>query len=548
LMDSLLLEQGAVLPKRLVEAIFKEQQFIDDETVDPQAHEILQRHRRRHSTSRVIFAENGEEPGPAPPPTWSRASAASIQLRKKRPLPHGSLEYIVAYGFKCYADTLILDLPTAVTAAATAAVEDEVPYVYTAPPSTQNASALARSPFQVQVPEDDATAFHRALSHTHPDMETLRHVLFDNSYIPELDRPTTPDEWDDFWFKCLKILRDDAEMGRHVYRHSGWQGSPAAASDALVARALRDPTTTAGFLKFLASRPGGGHRITREACVRVLASPTRLSLDSIAGMSALDLLRSCVPGGDAVLKGHARAALAVLFRDGRRDAVRAVDNLLMEFELGEDDVGMAFLADGMVTDVDPDLQNRRVEEPAGLDDCIPFSFSSLRQAPGAPSVFTSTSAGATPSSPFAPNTTSSLKSPLPFMTALGQVQGGMTDMLWQLILARYGVNHPFAAACVVDVIIGGTLKNPIAVPAQQDSGGGGTRRGLRSRYSVMMLNPAAASGGGRPSGVWIDEDHDDRDRDTAARDTIEALLEGAGVPIDPGMLAPISKAVLVLRL
>ncbi|KAI9364003.1 hypothetical protein DFJ73DRAFT_939398 [Zopfochytrium polystomum] len=566
LMDALIEELKVPVPKRLVEIIFKEQQ----ETPEPPAVAPDGDRRLRGSTSR-LFADIGS----------GSAVAALAQKRKdrstqntrgrwRRPLPPGTLEHIVAYGFKLYGDTLLLDLPS---------------------PEAENASSSPTPP------ASDEALFHAALAPSHPDVPTLKTILFHNHYLPALDRPRTADEWDDFWFKCLKLYRVDVDLGRHVYNHSGWPGPPQAASDALIARALRDPGTTDTFLKFLGTRAGGGHRVTREACVRVLASPSRIMLDSIPGMSALDLMRTCVPGGEETLKGHARAALAVLFRDGRRDAVRAIDTLLMEFELSEEDVGMALLADGMKDDVDPDLSTPVASPlvpaaaPGGVlagGDCPgPVTAYSRHRSsvPLAPSPASPVSPASVVPSLFAPTTTSSMKSPLPFMTALGQVQGGMTDMLWQLILARYGLSHPFTAACVVDLVIGGTLKNPVAVivaassPQRQNgaassppsspssvagaAAGAGMRRNPRSRYSVMMENPlalaaaaaSASAGAGAsagtaavPAAVWIDEDHDDRDRDTAARDSLEALLEGAGVPVDPGMMAPISKAVLALRM
>ncbi|KAJ1559509.1 hypothetical protein HK405_010349 [Cladochytrium tenue] len=511
LMDTLVNDLGALLPKRLIEVIAKEQNLLSDPVAfhEPVLADVGPWRPSTANSSRKSFSE---KPQP-PPPT--------------RPLPSGSLDFIVAIGFRSFGDALILQAPD------------------------QTVEPVFERPAQA---EDDSVLFYRSLSRSHPDLDTLRTILFGHHFIPALDPPTTADEWDDLWFKCIKLLRVDPEIGRHVFRHSGWPGSPQSASDALVARALRDPASTDAFFRFLGTRAGGNHAITREACVRVLASPTRLTLDSIAGMSALDLMRTCVPGGEAALKGHARAALVALFEDGRRDAIRAIDSLLMEFELDEEDVAAAFLADG-TRDV-PDAAaaaaaTAALSEPSSPRDCIPRSFSRAHLTETGSQV------------------QSTQLSSLPFMTTLGRARGGMTDMLWQLVLARYGPTHPFAAACVVDLVIGGTLKNPVTVSGRpsfsassssstselysgDDSDPIASAARQRSRYSVMMVDPAklTPNTAGEPvhaDQVWIDETHDDRDRDAAARDSLEAILDGAGVPIDPGMLAPVAKSVLVSR-
>ncbi|KAJ3328158.1 hypothetical protein HDU76_010489 [Blyttiomyces sp. JEL0837] len=480
-----LLEQGAILPKYVIERIFKEQQEEFGMMPSPPP------------PPPSLSSQRG---GPPLPPHLLRGNQQKQQLKwppKRRSLPQGSLEYIVAYGFKMYSEALLLDLPNDV-AQAVMEVSRTSPRLSTIGlPSLQQQQQKRSNPAPnttitaSDLRHDDFWLFNKALSTAAPNLAMLRKIANEHHYVPAFHPAKTSKEWDEYWGKLLKLLRADSELGRHFFTHSGC-ASLQAANDGLVAKALTDPKTKDNFVQWLEVH---GYSVTEGAVVLVLASPDRLQLDSISGMSALDLLRSHVE--ENVLQKYAESALGVLFRDGKRDSLRAVDTLMLEFELSEESVANAFLA----RNVDDGLEgNGNAENGAAK------------------------------------------KSDLPFMTALGQVQGGMTDMMWQLILSRYGMKHPFAAACVVDLVIGGTLKNPLP---------------RRSRFSVLMQASDDSNGnnGGDSSNMsrlssedpHHDEDHDDRDRDTAARDSLEAIIEGAGVPIDPGMLGPISKGVLILQ-
>ncbi|KAJ3210347.1 hypothetical protein HDU67_005380 [Dinochytrium kinnereticum] len=405
--------------------------------------------------------------------------------RIRQPVPPGTLEYLIAQGYKLYGDGLFLNLPSE-AALAVSSVLERISV------SSSSRESLDRQPGAFGSDgkagpnvKDDSWLFDKALSSALPNMKVLKRILYEHHYTPALNPPATVKGWDDLWGKVLNLLRTDAEVGKFVYQHAACSGSEA--NDGLMARALRDPRTKDNFLKWLTVN---GYKITEGAVVQVLASPDVLQLDSIAGMSALDLLRSSVP--ESLLSFYAESALAALFRDGGREALRAADTILLEFELPEEAITRAFL-------VSPD-------ELAA-----------------------------------APTYDSSLEPPLPFMTALGRARGGMTDMMWQLILARHGSKHPFASACLVDLVIGGTLKNPLSARHRQgevltktDAGNGDGEGGTGGLDGGFVLDRRSMS---------MDAD-DDRDRDSATRDSIEAMVEGAGVLIEPSLFGPISRSVL----
>ncbi|KAI8848033.1 hypothetical protein BC829DRAFT_490303 [Chytridium lagenaria] len=302
------------------------------------------------------------------------------------PIPQGTLEFLIAQGYKLYGDGLALNLPSE--------------------------AALAVNSVLEKMEGARTGVVGMGLASAVPNMKVLKRVLYEHHYTPALNPCATVKEWDELWAKVLNLVRTDAEVGKFVIEHSGCSAKES--NDGIVARALRDPKTKDNFMKWMTVN---GFKITEGAVVRVLANPDVLQLDSIAGMSAIDLLRSSV--GE---------------------------------ELREEAVTRAFL-------VAPDALGE-----------------------------------------------------IPFMTALGRARGGMTDMMWQLILARYGARHPFASACLVDMVIGGTLKNPVRR--------GGGDAGMRRREG---------------------------DTDAATRDSIEAMVEGAGVLIEPSLFGPISRSVLVTK-
>ncbi|KAJ3105945.1 hypothetical protein HDU97_007291 [Phlyctochytrium planicorne] len=453
------------------------------------------------------------------------------------PIPQGTLEFLIAQGYKLYGDVLNLNLPSEATVAVSSVIEristSSSRASFDRGQAPPLASPSAEQQHQMNM-KDDAWLFEKSLSSPVPNIKLLKRILYDHHFTPALNPPATVREWDDLWGRVLNLLRADGSMGKFVFDHTG--RSAGQANDGLMARALRDPKTKENFLKWLMAN---GFKISEGAVVQVLASPDVLQLDSIAGMSALDLLRSSVD--EALLGQYAESALGALFREGGRESLRAADAILLEFELSEEAVTRAFLAS-------PDE--------------------------------------------LALATSGAAEGQLPFMTSLGRARGGMTDMMWQLILARHGARHPFASACLVDLVIGGTIKNPISVrkhrtvaaspnapastklPGEEDLRKKAARAAATASAaqgdSSMGLSAADLDDTGRvppppppgavpppPPSNFVDdtpvrqsfsiEGEDDRDLDAATRDSIEAMVEGAGVLIEPSLFGPISRSVLVSK-
>ncbi|KAJ3195561.1 hypothetical protein HK101_011781 [Irineochytrium annulatum] len=427
-----LLGQGALLPKYFVEKAYRAEQ------------------------QAMIDAEAG----------WEQV---------KPPLPQGTLEYLVAHAYKLYSEVLLLNLADG-------------------PPALrpQFLSRLALGPNQdlvrpsidgVGPPKirDDAWLFERSLpSSGVPNIKVLKKICEEHHYTPALNPPSTIAEWDELWGRVLNLIRVDADLGKFLVQHCGMPAQNA--NDFLVAKALKDPKSKDTFIKWLKSQ---GFSISKGAAVLVLAD-TNLQLDSIGGLSALDLMRSVLT--EEELNLYAEAALAVLFRDGKRDSLRAVDALLLEFsDLSEEAIARAFLADP--------------------NEVIP------PRPDGSPT--------------------------LPFITQLGRAQGGMTDMLWQLVLARYGARHAFAGACLIDLVIGGTLKNPLKKEKEATSP-------VIEAFGVMPKLPSPPIIDAAVARGSTDEE-DDRDRDSATRDSISAMIDGADVVIEPNFFGPVSRSVLLTK-
>ncbi|RKO91911.1 hypothetical protein BDK51DRAFT_45858 [Blyttiomyces helicus] len=154
-----------------------------------------------------------------------------------------------------------------------------------------------------------------------------------------------------------------------------------------------------------------------------------------------DELRACL--GEEMVGEAVEAALVPLFRDGRAAALRKADALIETLKVPESRVARALFA-----------------SPADL-------------TPGAPLVLLTRAAHSQ------------------------RCLGGGASALWQFVLARYGPDHAFTAACLHDLVV---------------SGCGGT----------------------------------DADDDTEARDVIDALIE-AGAAFDPATVGPVARSVIETR-
>ncbi|KAJ3045228.1 hypothetical protein HDV00_011100 [Rhizophlyctis rosea] len=240
-------------------------------------------------------------------------------------LPEGSVEFLVAQGYKRYGDKMRLAMPFVMGADGLMTEgdfgeegEDEVTFEQMA----------AEGPLA-----DDAAEFEMAFSNAEIDLVILRKIVQKHHYTTALQPPRTKYSWDDHWEKLLRLVRVEPKLARHLMNHAGCDKRYA--NDKLVARAIQDPKTTVEWCKWMVEQ---GFEVSSGAVVEVLASPD-VHIYSASGKPALDLLKQLIPAGD--LKEYAEFALIPLLRDAQRSSLRAADFLIDEFDLSEEAVGRA---------------------------------------------------------------------------------------------------------------------------------------------------------------------------------------------------------------
>ncbi|KAI8610295.1 hypothetical protein BC830DRAFT_1146437 [Chytriomyces sp. MP71] len=463
------------------------------------------------------------------------------------PINRSTLETLVAMAETRYPQSLLLDAPLE---QGTTAPKNNVAWTIEMNEETDTS---------VVVRHDDAWLVKRGLespsSYIH--LTGLKKALFDHHFTPALaPPPATPADWDDFWAQLLALLRIEPDAAHHIIKHTALSSDQV--NDSLVARTIRDfhlsfitPTSMDGTTDFFLKH---GLKLTEGAVLVILTNAASVGVEAKAAVERLlETLRLLLPA--PTLATYALKAIGILFRDGSLAALQSIDILLDGFLFSTEAVGSVFLAN-------PIRVGEKEEEQ-----------------------------------------------PLPFLTAHGQSQGGMTDPLWQLISQRFGANHPFTAACLVDTVIGGTLTTPISqnntssrllrsykspdyntLDQQDDRVAVVTRDGsirlkrqwdrtraeMRAKRQAARLNALErqldflyAKAGPRQAPVFLEQvnelfeqvlgdvevlaggkavmGNDERRRDLAGRDTIESMVEAAKVPLDAGMVGPIAKAVIVLK-
>ncbi|KAJ3136578.1 hypothetical protein HK100_001520 [Physocladia obscura] len=459
-------------------------------------------------------------------------------------VPQDSIDHIVALGFKLYGDAL--------------RVSDD--------PS-----------------HDDAWMFHALLSSASPDLMVLRSVVAAHHFVPALVPKTHP-FWASYWTNVRRLVELDTEIAAHILQHSGV--SYAEAKEILLYQAICNPAESVVSLQTLNAQ---GYSISDSVIRKILLYPNPPQSQAVDNEQSQEANGTSIPSSitllqeylsKKVLLDHVLQTLSVLLKSVPSEASpspQQIDFLLRVFKADLPDNVMA---------------------------------TAILAAP--------------------PSETSKKNRTLPFMTAFGQNHGGVVDSIWQVVCAEYGPQHPFVAAFVVDVVIGGaiiggnnsgdSISNKInhrsnSIRSNIDSGKDivdgksvGTdaatedtivvvaRNGVIRRQSIALVNkrreqrdseiamaaavppPSVLSGLGRSRTVdsrlasfrgslsasgngadpaLLENDDDDiggsndvtndAERDSIGRATIQALLEGVGVPMDPGMLIPICRAILILK-
>ncbi|KAJ3068280.1 hypothetical protein HK102_007213, partial [Quaeritorhiza haematococci] len=429
-------QQGAVLPKLLVERLFRENQ-INPET-----------------------------------------------------LPEGTVQYVVAQGYKLYGDKLHLgeDEYFGSGGHGSMGMGERGSIVDSGYGDSKGESSRLSAATEIGFADmvnneepllDDASEFEACLCTATPDIVRLRQVVEKHHYTPALCPPVSPTGWQDLWARLLRLARIDSKLALFLARHAGCEWD--FANTGIMACALRDSKTDGQWLRSLL---GLGFKLTRDVVCEVLTSTDYMITSSPEPTISL-LKSSPLPPGD--LEDHVECALQFLFQEATPSSLHLADFLITEFELDENAIGRAFFPD-------------------------PYDLKCLKRSGYIPVM----------------------------MTTFGKRWGGMRDRLWQFVMARQGVDHPYLHACLNDLVVGGLMplpKEQVTLDTSVLSFVSGT--------SIGSFDRSPTSATGSSVGRMIMTGSED-ENDAKARDSIEALME-AGVSIEPSMFGPIARTVFCTR-
>ncbi|KAI8808235.1 hypothetical protein BJ742DRAFT_285357 [Cladochytrium replicatum] len=549
-------------------------------------------------------------------------------------MPEGTVEFFVARGYKLYKDSLNLGLPgeeeinpTQSTNAADSydpTYDEETGDIDTAIPEVQFNGNLVFSNLQkpVQSPghtstsvspdnnnlgtadtvtmppggtllssTNDLTEYEACFLGPVPDVARIRELIFRHSFVPALAAPIDMLSWHDHWGRLIRLYHADPDLALFLARHSGV--SPKVYTDSLVVRALRDSRTDIEWFNFFLSR--GNLTVAREAVVDVLTSkdfPLSTNATSTGGsIPALDLLREVLEPYQ--LQEYVENAVRILFREGVPRSIREADFLITDFALPEDAVGRALL-------VSPyEMKPRRKKGVYRVPAMTVFAQSMSDLAThlnrnnavlGANDIASGMSdidhvdnyseSGALASSSTLKRgghkrqVSQSANSYFSIFSAPKKAPqhhgGGIRDCLWQLILGRYGPDHPFTQACLMDLLLGGTIPTPQVRPPHKTEVDYSTRTKTVQQLSVLSMSSlssyttsaAAYPRAGTPSSVngsssnffGLDNpdeitplpDHEEDRRDILSRNAFGVLME-AGVQLEPNMFAIVTRTIFHTR-
>ncbi|KAI8922858.1 hypothetical protein BC831DRAFT_552629 [Entophlyctis helioformis] len=247
------------------------------------------------------------------------------------------------------------------------------------------------------------------------------------------------------------------------------------ANDGILLRVLRDTEWSIDTVAYILAL---GFVITRAVAVPLLMD-TRIMTPDFAGVRAL--LKEYFPHDKLV--AMVEDALYELLCQNRRASIRIVDFLIAEFKVPESTIGRALLAHPY------DIREMRLKR----------------------------------------------RYVLPMATTFGLVHGGMSDAVWPVLVARFGLDHVFVESCLIDLLVGGTVRvasNPNEVvtppPGRQLST---SKQPNRMLFSWMLRQ--------RPPAL-------DEETEALSRDSLAALYD-MGVPIRPATFAPVAYMIFATR-
>ncbi|KAI9204183.1 uncharacterized protein BJ171DRAFT_599362 [Polychytrium aggregatum] len=407
-------------------------------------------------------------------------------------LPEGTVEYLVAQGYKLYGERFQTILPFSSMDHDLDHLDPDDDIDPEATPVRLHAkygggSRLSIIQIAQEGPSDDANIFDMSFINLGPaSVESLRKIAYSHHFTPALLGIQPTEKMEDLWSRLVRLTKYDPKLAIFFASHAGVSWDEA--HDHIMCLLLQSFKTKRQDIDRLLE---SGFRLDASVSAAILSS-TKHPIRQGSGKHAHELL--CLFFSPPELKEHSVRALQRLFEDGTQPALRAADHLIEYFRLSQEDVLSALLV-----------------SPYKLR-CVRCRLGRYYDSPQA----------------FQP----------PVFTTYAAKSGGMIDGLWQLILGRYGVNHILINACLNDLIIGG--RAPYLPEKEYDP----DDEDMLDVTSPVHQAFIWADVPDPSSPTVADDKHEDpeADRDAGARESLEVLLQ-AGMILDPSIFAPISTVV-----
>ncbi|KAJ1550917.1 hypothetical protein HK096_004250 [Nowakowskiella sp. JEL0078] len=496
-------------------------------------------------------------------------------------LPEGTVEFLVAKGYKLYKKELRLGLPgdddeststPFIQYVSLFSDKDEFRnnYFLVVPDVTNQLRDNEMFPVFGEVssrnqisPRNDASDFESCFLGI-PNVTRIRFLIEKHSFVPALASPVGSLAWHNFWGRIVRLLDVDVELAVFLCRNSGvdWK----TANDAVVCRVLRDSATTVeSFRAVLSLR---WFFVTKETIVEILVSkdfPLSTNAKSKGGsIPALEILRATEDTG--ILIDSFEMALSKLFREGTPSSLREADFLITEFMIPEDVVARALLVSPYRVRCKRKSSPYRVPTMTVFSEAMADAAVIYNQANG------SENKVSTETNYFGVFTVKD-KNNLMY-------GGGIRDCLWQLIIGRYGADHPFVQACLHDLLVGGVV--PLANVRNNTLFNFSMEKRVNSPQLLSNISTASFSDSHLGSNMYPsmnqgqnlphsctnsssiifshqlqngiyplmsdhlislgEEDNDEDHSDMLSHNSLEALIE-AGVPFEPAVFGSVSRAI-----
>ncbi|KAJ3230887.1 hypothetical protein HDU81_004162 [Chytriomyces hyalinus] len=455
-------------------------------------------------------------------------------------VPQDTVDHLVAWGFKLYADSLVVAAP-----------ESGV------------------------VPNDDIAAFMNIMDFLSPNLDELSKIVYANYFLPVLV-PSDHSFWLTFYGHARRLLRLDPEMAHHIIKTSAID--PVKATDRFVYEAIMDPKTTKPTILELSMF---GYYITENVALRVLMNPT-IAQNPNSQTASLQLLKDVLP--EDALTTYLQKALKMLMKsiptlpdmilNNANNAPQQLDALLREFK--------QFLPDSAMCNVllapPPSYESRQNrtlpfmtllgQTYGGVSDTV---WQVICAEYGAKHAFMAaflvdvviggTISTGNESEDTKPSNARNLK------------EGKLNAVADSPPRENTDTDNDTMVVVAPDGVIRRKSISILRIPSRKGSRVQSSSSSTSSLSSTLSLSatalqsgaPSASAGSGgvamvrnrastydpryktQPAQEQEEYDSsDDRDRDVAARETMQAMLEGVNVPLDVGMLIPILRAVIIM--